>query len=339
MWRRRQMLLGGAAAIGSWGLVKRFEPRRAALDVRRPPLDGLFLQWLGVSGWELRFGSARLLFDPYVSRMPFQASDGSLDPTLPLRWDRKAVASVAERNLSGPPALILVSHGHFDHLADVPRFLAHPDWAGHRIRTLCDETSHHLLTAMGAPDHRLSDVIRVRGGEHLRFPGFTVEVLRSLHSQFSDHGYFAPGTHISPPRTPRTIGELTEGLTLAYVVSFDGGPSVYLSGTSNLAERELTGLRPDVAVVGMTSHSAVHRYLDRLQSALGDPAVLLPSHHDDMVSPLPEPGGAQRSATSAGRSPAAVALEEAVAARGAHGTRVVDPAPLQPFDLTGPDGG
>ncbi|MEU4062836.1 MBL fold metallo-hydrolase [Streptomyces wedmorensis] len=297
----------------------------------------MFLQWLGVAGWEIRCGDARLLFDPYLSRMPFQASDGSLDPSLPLRWDRKTVASVADRHLSGPPDLILLSHGHFDHVADVPQLLAHREWSGHRIRTLCDETSHHLLAAMGAPDARLADVIRVRGGEHLRFPGFTVEVLRSLHSQFADHGYFAPGTLVRRPRAPRTIGDLVEGLTLAYVVSFDDGPSVYLSGTSNLAERELTGSRPDVALVGMTSHSAVHRYLDRLQSALGEPAVLVPSHHDDMVSPLLLADEARRAGGDPGRSAAALALEEAAAARGAHGTRVVDPTPLRPFEPTTAD--
>ncbi|MCI0384118.1 MBL fold metallo-hydrolase [Streptomyces sp. CNQ085] len=339
MQRRRRMLLGSAVAIGSSGLMGRSEPKHVGARARRPSLEGLFLQWLGVAGWELGFGDIRLLFDPYLSRMPFQASDGSLDPSLPLRRDPRTVAAVADRNLSGPPALILVSHGHFDHLADVPQLLAHRGWDGHRIRTLCDETSHHLLAAMGTPDRRLADVIRVRGGEYLRFPGFTVEVLRSLHSQSGDHGYFAPGTHTGPPRTPRTIGDLVEGLTLAYVVSFDDGPSVYLSGTSNLAERELTGLRPDVAIVGMTSHSAVHRYLDRLQNALGEPAVLLPSHHDDMVSPLLGAGAAQRTGESTGRSAAAVTLENAAAARGARGTRVVDPAPLRPFDLAAPAGG
>ncbi len=336
MRQRRRMVLKGAVAIGSSGLMSRVQPKRISVNIRRPSLEGLSLQWLGVAGWELRFGDSRLLFDPYLSRMPFQSSDGSLDPSLPLRWDQKAVTAVAERNLSGPPALILVSHGHFDHLADVPQLLAHPDWAGHRIRTLCDETSHHLLAAMGAPDHRLADVIRVRGGEHLRFPGFTVEVLRSLHSQFSDHSYFAPGTHVGPPRTPRRLGDLIEGQTLAYQVSFDDGPSVYLSGTSNLAERELTGLRPDIAIIGMTSHSAVHRYLERLQSALGDPALLLPSHHDDMVSPLLRSGGARQAGTNTGRSAAAIALEDAAAARGASGTRVIDPTPLQPFGLTTP---
>ncbi|GAA2774947.1 MBL fold metallo-hydrolase [Streptomyces showdoensis] len=332
MRQRRRTVLKGTVALGSTALMGRAQPHRTGSGSRRTPPEGLTLQWLGVAGWELRFGDARLLFDPYLSRMPFQSPDGSVDPSLPLRLDPKAVTAVAERNLAGPPDLILVSHGHFDHLADVPQLLGHPDWAGHRIRTLCDETADHLLAAMGAPDRRLADVIRVRGGEHLRFPGFTVEVLRSLHSQFSDHGYFAPGTHVGRPRTPRTLGDLVEGATLAYQVSFDDGPSVYLSGTSNLAERELTGLRPDIAVVGMTSHSAVHRYPQRLLGVLGDPPLLLPSHHDDMLSPL------LPTAAPTGRSAAATALEEAAAARGAGGTRVLDPVPLRPFGLTAPAG-
>ncbi|SEM61959.1 L-ascorbate metabolism protein UlaG, beta-lactamase superfamily [Streptacidiphilus jiangxiensis] len=298
-----------------------------------PATERLILRWLGVSGWELRFGRSGILFDPYLSRMPFQSPDGAIDPSLPLRLDRAAVAGIAGHRLAGPPDLVLVSHGHFDHLADVPQLLAHPGWAGHRIRTLCDETVDHLLAALGTPARRLADVIRVRGGEHLRFPGFSVAVLPSLHSQHSDHGYFAPGTRVLPPSAPRSIGDLVEGRTLAYLISFDEGPSVYLAGTSNLVERELVGLRPDVAVVGMTSYSAVERYLDRLLDALGDPRLLIPTHHDDMISPLPgaNEGTARESATT--RSSAALLLEESVAARGAAGTLVVDPVPLRPFSV------
>lgn len=67
-----------------------------------------------------------------------------------------------------------------------------------------------------------------------------------------------------------------------------------LTGTSNVAERELAGARPDVAVVGMSGHEAVHGYPDRLLAALGSPSLLLPCHHDDMVTPSVPPGSPAR---------------------------------------------
>ncbi|WP_351236246.1 MBL fold metallo-hydrolase [Streptomyces sp. NPDC002133] len=347
MLRLRRSVLKGTLAAGAAGLLSggaasatattsAASQQRAAHGPARAPVAPapLTMRWLGVAGWELTFGGGdtatgprRVLFDPYFSRMRCLNADGKLDPSLPLRLDETAVAEAARARLTGAPELILVSHGHFDHLADVPRLLAHPEWRDHRIRTLCDDSSRHLLTALGAPEKRVADVITVRGGEYLQFDGFTVQVFRSLHSQGADHGYFAPGRLVAPPPTrPTTLGELPEGETLMYAVTVEEGPTVLLSGASNYIARELAGLRPDVAVVGMTSHSAVHGYLERLLEVLGDPPLLIPSHHDDMVSPL-----------TAARvdSAAAAALSTAVSARPtAPRTRVLDPRPYEPLDIT-----
>lgn len=286
------------------------------------------LNWLGVAGWEIVIGGDRsILFDPYLSRMPYAGETGALDPRLPLRPDRAVVERVAEHHLAGPPELVLLSHGHFDHVADVPQLLARPAWKKSRIRTVCDETVRHLLTAMETPQARIDDVIQVTGGEYLQFDGYTVEVFRSLHSQMSDHGYFAPGRRVSPPRRPSTLGDLVEGDTLAYQVSVDGGPKIFLMGASNFAERELTGVRPDVALIPMTSHSAVHRYVERLLDVVGNPPLLIPTHHDDMTTPLTaEPG---RLMASAGPT-APMQLTRAAAP----GSRVLTPRHLSPVAVT-----
>ncbi|MFF4347608.1 hypothetical protein [Streptomyces sp. NPDC001530] len=122
----------------------------------------------------------------------------------------------------------------------------------------------------------------------------TVEVFRSLHSQQPDHGYFAPGRRTAPPRRPTVLGDLVEGDTLAYQVTVDGGPSILFMGASNFAERELWGIRPDIAAIAMTSHSALHRYVERLLAALGNPPLLIPTRHDDMTTPSPTPRPSSR---------------------------------------------
>ncbi len=175
----------------------------------------------------------------------------------------------------------------------------------------------------------MDDVIQVKGGEYLQFDGYTVEVFRSLHSQLADHGCFAPGRLPTPPGRPAVLGDLVEGDTLAYQVSVEGGPSILLMGASNFVERELTGIRPDVVVVPMSSHSAVHRYVDRLLTAVGNPPLLLPTHHDDLETPLD--ASPARLAASVHAS-AAAELSRAAAP----GSRVVSPRHLRPLAVTGP---
>ncbi|WP_326696448.1 MBL fold metallo-hydrolase [Streptomyces sp. NBC_01754] len=332
MSQSRRSVLQGALSAGAAGLlVGGAAPLPAAQPRRGSTRTALGLRWLGVAGWELSFAGRSVLFDPYLSRMPYADKDGALDPALPLRLAPEAVEHVAEKELTGAPELILISHGHFDHLADVPHLLSRPGWDGRRIRTLCDTTSRHLLAALGTPAHRMADVVAVSGGDHLQFDGYSVEVFRSLHSRQQDYTSFAPGTLDAVPARPRTLGDLVEGRTLAFQVSVDGGPSVLLTGTSNVAERELVSARPDVAVIGMSGHAAVHGYPDRLLTALGSPPVLLPCHHDDMVTPLGDPGIARTAAPDA-----VTRLAQAAERRAPDGgTRVLAPRHLELLDVTG----
>ncbi|MFE7751351.1 MBL fold metallo-hydrolase [Streptomyces sp. NPDC057428] len=332
MGQSRRSVLQGAFGAGAAGLlVGGAAPVPAAQQRRVPKGTDLGLRWLGVAGWELSFAGRSVLFDPYLSRMPYAGEGGALDPTLPLRLDPDAVEHVAEKELTGAPELILVSHGHFDHLADVPHLLSRPGWAGRRVRTLCDTTSRHLLAAMGTPAHRMADVVAVDGGDHLQFDGYSVEVFRSLHSRQDDYTSFAPGERDAVPLRPRTLGDMVEGRTLAFQVSLEGGPSVLLTGTSNVAEREVAGARPDIAVIGMSGHAAVHGYPDRLLAALGSPPVLLPCHHDDMVTPLGDAGISRTSSPDAVTALARAAERRAPGA----GTRVLAPRHLELLDVTG----
>ncbi|WP_322982486.1 MBL fold metallo-hydrolase [Streptomyces sp. S584] len=332
MSQSRRSVLQGALGAGAAGLLVGGAAPLPAARPRATKRVELGMRWLGVAGWELTFAGRSVLFDPYLSRMPYAGADGALDPALPLRPDPEAVEHVAEKVLTGVPELILVSHGHFDHLADVPHLLSRPGWSGRRVRALCDGTSRHLLEAMDVPASRMADVVPVTGGDHLQFDGYSVEVFRSLHSRQQDYTSFAPGTRDAVPERPRTLGDLVEGRTLAFQLSVEGGPSVLLTGTSNVAERELAGARPDVAVVGMSGHEAVHGYPDRLLAALGSPSLLLPCHHDDMVTPL---GASGISGTVSSGAEAALKQAAERQARG-DGTRVLAPRHLELLDVTTP---
>jgi L-ascorbate metabolism protein UlaG (beta-lactamase superfamily) len=240
-----------------------------------------------VAGWQLAFDNHVLYFDPYLSRFDYNADGGALK----VRGD-VIEGLLAAGRLSGPPEVIMVSHGHYDHLNDVPYLLNRAEWEKTPIYTIGTETHRHLLTALDVNAARIPTILEAGGGEYFSFAdgGYTIQVIRSLHSQGKNYGYLAPGTLTAKPqRRPATINDLLEGGTLAYQVNVADRLSVLMFGGTNFVERELAGLRPDVVAVSMTFHNAVHRYLERLLTVLGGPKYVIPSHHDDMVTGFDDP--------------------------------------------------
>ena len=59
--------------------------------------------------------------------------------------------------------------------------------------------------------------------------------------------------------------------------------------TANYIEREITGLRPDVALIASIFYNQIHDYTPRLMKALGFPRVILPTHWDNFERPFSEP--------------------------------------------------
>ncbi|MFG2474427.1 MBL fold metallo-hydrolase [Streptomyces fagopyri] len=236
-------------------------------------------RWLGTSGWRIDVDGRTVLFDPYVTRFRTGLFDGAFDAGTELRTDPGLV-----REHVGHPELVLVSHAHWDHLADVPH-IARTTGA----RVVGTETTYHLLVAFGVDPGQISVV---KGGEVLDFGGgVTVEVVASLHSRNKKYSYFAPGTLHAPPATPpRTISDLPEGDTLAFLVTAgSGGPSAFLMGASDFCERAARGLRPDLAMVAVPAGTATHDYVPRLLRALDRPDVVVPVHWDNFEEPLTAP--------------------------------------------------
>ena len=58
--------------------------------------------------------------------------------------------------------------------------------------------------------------------------------------------------------------------------------------TANFVERELEGLRPDLALVPVGG-GTLHDYVGRLMRTLNAPRWVLPTHWDDFDHPLTEP--------------------------------------------------
>ena len=272
------------------------------------------MTWLGNAGWRVLAGDTELLVDPYLSRFPTGLAAGAFDPSTPLQVDTAAVSAAVV-----DPDLVLVTHTHWDHIADVPHIARTYD-----SRVVGTLTTHRVCEAMGVP---ASSLLVAKGGEQLDLGDVVVRVVPSLHSRTGSGGLLFPGVRIDVPPRPRTIADLPEGDTLAFVVSRPGGPRVYFSGASDLDDQVLDGLEPDVATIAVASNDLVDEYVPRLLEALGRPRTVVPVHWDDFESPRTSPPTA--SAQNRARLESTVAQVRRVSPR----TRVVVPDYETPLDV------
>lgn len=256
------------------------QPTRATVAAAPLSIGEIRLTYLGNAGWEITDGRTVVLVDPFLTQ--FQ------------RWETGGF-DVAPRDIYGPDTArinryitradyILITHGHSDHALDAP-YIARRTGAvivGH-------ETAANLARAYDVPDSALITVI---GGEDYDFGTFSLRVIPNIHSALDDKRYYNNGRGITGTaprglRAPLRRQDYVEGGNLAYLLRI-GGHEVLIMGSMNFLEREMEGLRPDIALVGANSQRLeIHDYTGRLLRALGKPELVIASHADAYGNPNP----------------------------------------------------
>ena len=233
-----------------------------ASPTEAPPREPLTLTYLGVAGWQLEAGGKLVLVDPYFSRPDL---DGVIVS------DPAAVAARAPKRAD----LILIGHSHVDHLLDAP---AVAQATGAQI--VGGDSTARVARSLGVPAER---IIPIKGGEDYAFDGFSVRVIPSLHSALSAKHELGRPVTVLPPRR---LSDWEEGGTFNYLVRL-GGHVIFVQSSANFIEREVEGLRPDVAIVAPGLRHEIHDYTCRLLRALGSPPLVLATHFDDWKRPPP----------------------------------------------------
>ena len=280
-----RMLLGmsGLAAIMLCAIVA--APASAQRSQTAPvalKAGELRLTYLGNAGWEITDGRRVVLVDPFLTQFRRWRPGGS--DVAPAGLYLPDTAFIKERV---PRAdYLLITPGHSDHALD----------AGYISRRtgaviIGHETAANLARAYDVPD---SSLITVIGGEDYDFGDFSVRVIPNIHSALDDKRYYNNGRGIAGKaprglRAPLKRNDYQEGGNLAYLVRM-AGHEVLVMGSMNYIEREMEGLRPDIALVGANSQRLeIHDFTGRLIRALGNPAVVIPSHADGYGDPNPSP--------------------------------------------------
>ena len=265
------------------------QPALRAEGERNPPSAGqsgpVSLEYMGAAGWRITDGTTVMLIDPYLSRIigppppgrVFVPAPGDTRPAY--GWDDVAVPDAAAIESHVKRAdFILVTHTHYDHVLDVPHLALTT-----KATVIGTESTENVLRTYRVPEEQL---VTVRGGEDYDFGVFSVKVIPSLHTALDHKHYFSSATTPAGLKAPLTLEQMhPEGGTLAYLIRFHGH-QILAFGGMNYIEREIEGLRPDVALVGASpSRSEIYDYTGRLMRNLGFPPLVLPTHWDDFLVP------------------------------------------------------
>jgi L-ascorbate metabolism protein UlaG (beta-lactamase superfamily) len=239
----------------------------------------LAVRWTGYSNFELAFNGHVVLLDAYFER-------GAIFPPLGFK-----AADVRKADL------LLIGHGHFDHASDAASVGARTG-----------------ATVVGAPvtieklatqpiDPKLLRTVTGKGGEILRFDGFTVEPILGRHGQPArqvtetmEHALAS----VTPPMTAEQRAEqdairargtsdarvIAEG-TIAYLITLDNGFRImFRDSGGRVTDDERTVMarigRVDLALVAVSAEylnsATVAQSLEHMRTY--KPDVIMPAHHD-----------------------------------------------------------
>ena len=249
-------------------------------SVTATPQGELEMTYYGAAGWRISDGNVVVLIDPWLSRLKY-GGGGHPDDTRPdfartdIAW---ADTALIDEHIDAAD-YILVHHGHFDHLGDVP-YIARKTGA----KVVGTETTIMILRAYGIPDDQLYPVA---GGEDYQFEGFSVRVVPGIHSALNEKHYHDSRRYDRDTEleAPLRIEQFIEGGSLSFFARFENH-TVLTMGSMNFLEREFEGLRPDILLAGINgSRLGLYDYDRRLLTVTGFPRIVIPTHWDNFRLP------------------------------------------------------
>jgi L-ascorbate metabolism protein UlaG (beta-lactamase superfamily) len=223
------------------------------------------LTWWGTAAFRIKTGNLVFLLDPYVSRN---------EKARPKQYLK------AEDILDGE--LIFMSHGHFDHLFDVPVIARK---AGSTV--YCSVEAENTLIEKGLSKDKIHRV--ETDGYTIDFCGHQARAFFSEHVKFDKKLLFKTllGINIRIFRYIPLLKEFPVGQVLSWRFAIEGKIIHFFgSGGSTTLELEKLASRPtDILLVPLQGHSNICdialKYVRVMQ-----PKIVIPHHQDDFFPPI-----------------------------------------------------
>lgn len=223
------------------------------------------LQWLGTAGFRVDTGKHVFLIDPYLSR------NSKSQPVQPLQ--PRDIRRVDQ---------IFISHGHFDHIYDVPELAKQ-----NQCSIFCSGTAAHTLKKKGVAAGQIHAV---------EVNDYQVEF-----DEYSAEAFFSQ--HVRPDvplviRTLRNIGMswprllyMHLGCPQGQVLSWKfriGGFTMHHFGSGGAPRQELERMavyQPDLLLIPLQGHTRICDIaLEYVR--IFKPHMVIAHHHDDFYPPI-----------------------------------------------------
>jgi len=223
------------------------------------------ITWWGTAGFCIKNGENVFLIDPYLSRNSKARPRQSLKPD-DIK-DGKA---------------IFISHGHFDHIYDVPEIASRTG-----AMVYCSEVTMKTLVEQGLSREQIKTVSS--DGESFRFEGFQAEAFYSEHVKFDKWLILKTllRIHFRLPRYMPLTRDYPMGQVLSWRFTVDG-KVIHHFGSGGSATEELERLSRnhiDILLVPLQGHTRICdiavKYVQKLR-----PRVVIPHHQDDFFPPI-----------------------------------------------------
>lgn len=223
------------------------------------------IQWLGTAGFRIQTRDACFLLDPYLSRNP------DAEPRQPL----------APKDLA-PASHIFVSHGHFDHIMDIPAITRQTG-----AEVICSPTAAHTLSDMGLDPDRIKAV--ENEGDEITFKGVKAKAFYSRHIRFDLPLLVTTLVKIGRglPKIFPLFSNFPCGQVLSWQFELENRRIHFFgSGGSTVKELEDLSKNPlDILLVPLQGHSDIcaraFEYVRILK-----PALVIPQHQDNFFPPV-----------------------------------------------------
>ena len=223
------------------------------------------LTWFGTAGFRIKTDKHTILIDPYLSRNEQAIPRQSLNPS-----------DIQDGEM------IFISHGHFDHIYDVPTISSNTG-----AKVYCGKGIGDTLIQNGMEKGQIHEVNF--DGENFDFNGIQAQAFFSRHVQFDRWLIFKTLARINF-RLPKYLPlsrDYPEGQVLSWRFNVEG-KSIHHFGSAGSTSDELKqlGCQPtDILLVPLQGHSRIiqiaHKYVRALK-----PGVVIPNHQDNFFPPI-----------------------------------------------------
>lgn len=196
-----------------------------------------------------------------------------VDPYVSREKDKLAVREEQEKYLKGcKPDFVLMTHSHWDHLADMLYVFEQSDTVLYASGTACN-----IMRALGVKEKNLHPLTY---GETLSFPGLKITCLESRHMGYPENNDVYPGIPAGQDFTNRDAWKCGE--VFAFRIEMDD-IVILNGGSANIYQPTMKGLACDYLIYGIS------RWQNGFPEMLRDDLVfkqLIPVHHDAFTLPL-----------------------------------------------------